>query len=134
MKFLSLIFLAAFLLIGCQTNKTLSKSVSLSTTTEDGTVIIESNPKSPHDPSDPEIIQLSKPVICGNSAQLVRSLMDKAGEQPVMMWETENKANKIVVMMNKESKTVTVLEWPKSPSRPGLVCFLSTGVDAVFEF
>jgi hypothetical protein len=125
-----LMILVIFLLVGCQTNNTIPKGVVLSTTT---TPTIEDDTETKKsDPNDANLVQLGKPVICGDGSKIVPSLIKNTGEQPVMMWKSDKHGNRIIVMMNIKSKTVTVLEWPK-PTDVDFVCILTTGINAVFE-
>ena len=117
--------MAVFLLMGCQTNNNIPKdTISPAPITESKKPDIMIAP----DPV-PKAVQINKPVICGDSATVLSGLIKNTGEQPVMMSNDETRGHQLVVMMNRESKTVSVLEWPM----PDLVCMISSGVNASFN-
>ena len=117
--------MAVFLLMGCQTNNNIPKdTISPAPITESKKPDIMIAP----DPV-PKAVQINKPVICGDSATVLSGLIKNTGEQPVMMWNDETRGHQLVVMMNRESKTVSVLEWPM----PDLVCMISSGVNSSFN-
>ena len=117
--------MAVFLLMGCQTNNNIPKDMISPTPVakdEQPDIMIAPAPV-------PKVAQINKPVICGDSATVLSGLIKNTEEQPVMMWNDETHGHQLVVMMNRESKTVSVLEWPM----PDLVCMISSGVDASFN-
>ena len=117
--------MAVFLLMGCQTNNNTPKDmISPTPVTKDkqSDIMIAPAPV-------PKVARINKPVICGDSATILSGLIKNTEEKPVMMWNDETRGHQLVVMMNRETKTVSVLEWPL----PDLVCMISTGVDASFN-
>ena len=117
--------MAVFLLMGCQTNNNTPKDMISPTP-----VAKDKQPDIMIAPAPvPKVAQINKPVICGDSAAVLSGLIKNTEEQPVMMWNDETNGHQLVVMMNRKTKTVTVLEWPV----PDLVCMISTGVDASFN-
>ena len=110
--------MAVFLLMGCQTNNNTPKDM------------ISPKPvKSEVQSLEQSLVKINKPVICGDSNRVLTSLVTKSGEQPVMLWDDQTHGHKIVVMMNKETKSITVLEWPQ----PNLACMISSGVNGSFN-
>ena len=110
--------MAVFLLMGCQTNNNTPKDM------------ISPKPvKSEVQSLEQSLVKINKPVICGDSNRVLTSLVTKSGEQPVMLWDDQTHGHKIVVMMNKKTKSITVLEWPQ----PNLACMISSGVNGSFN-
>ena len=117
--------MAVFLLMGCQTNNNTPKDmISPKPVAEAKQPDIIIAPD-----SVPKAVQINKPVICGDSNRVLTSLVTKSGEQPVMLWDDQTHGHKIVVMMNKKTKSITVLEWPQ----PNLACMISSGVNGSFN-
>jgi hypothetical protein len=117
--------MAVFLLMGCQTNNNTPKDmISPKPVAEAKQPDIMITPA-----PVPKAVQINKPVICGDSATILSGLIRNTEEQPVMMWNDETRGHQLVVMMNRETKTVSVLEWPL----PDFVCMISSGVDASFN-
>jgi len=111
--------------MGCQTNNNTPKDMISPTPVAEAKqpdIMIAPDPV-------PKVAQINKPVICGDSATILSGLIKNTEEKPVMMWNDETRGHQLVVMMNRETKTVSVLEWPL----PDLVCMISTGVDASFN-
>ncbi len=117
--------MAVFLLMGCQTNNNIPKD-TISPTPIAKNVETET---APDQQVIPDAVQINKPIICGNSTTVVAGLIKNTAEQPVMIWDDEIRKHKVIVMMNKETRTVTVLEWPM----PKLACMISTGVNGSFN-
>ena len=110
--------MAVFLLMGCQTNNNTPKDM------------ISPKPvKSEVQSLEQSLVKINKPVICGDSNRVLTSLVTKSGEQPVMLWDDQTHGHKIVVMMNKKTKSIAVLEWPQ----PNLACMISSGVNGSFN-
>ena len=113
------------MLTGCQTNNNIPKDMISPTPVAEAKkpdIMIAPDPV-------PKAVQINKPVICGDSATILSGLIRNTEEQPVMMWNDETRGHQLVVMMNRETKTVSVLEWPL----PDFVCMISSGVDASFN-
>ena len=114
--------MAVFLLMGCQTNNNTPKDIISPKS-------VKSEVQALEQPLEPSLVRINKPVICGDSNRVLTSLVTKSGEQPVMLWDDQTHGHKIVVMMNKKTKSITVLEWPQ----PNLACMISSGVNGSFN-
>jgi|MEHZ01.5.fsa_nt_MEHZ011488188.1_2 hypothetical protein len=110
--------MAVFLLMGCQTNNNTPKDIISPAPV--------ANVEKKEDKPVIEAVLINKPLYCGPSEQILMGILNNTKEQPILMWNDETHGHKVMVFVDKEAQTTTVLEWPN----PQLVCFLSTGVGA----
>ncbi len=127
---MSWLMLLLFLVGGCQTTaETVEKAP------KQELKVIQIEPPVQQEPQDygskqpsPElkVIQTMKPVLCGPSSQILTRLIETHNEAPIAIWKDGNYGYKVMVMVNEESGTATVIEWPNSE----LACFISIGQEA----
>ena len=129
MKYLSVIAIASFLLLGCQSvgaengsNKLIAKNEELvEETSEDKKV---------------KGLRTAKPIVCVSNVKLLAHLKS-IGEVPYAVWFDEAFGHPVIMLVNVETGSLTILEYPyegKEKGTPnavvyeGLACILSAGV------
>ena len=131
MKYLTLILLT--MLIGCQTIDTLPlntssiKPIVKTQQKADKKIPVPSPP-----PNNIDIIQTTKPVLCGPIKEVLDSMMKEYAEKPFVTWHDSAHGYPVMLLLNKQTRTSTVLEYP------GLIgnsiyndkaCIISVGVN-----
>ena len=121
MKYFSVLAIAGFLLLGCQTagtDKLFAKNVKpVNETSKEEEV---------------EGLKIAKPIVCISNVKLLAHLKS-VGEVPYAIWFDENFGHPVVMLSNVETGSLTVLEYPyqgkaTTPMYEGLACVLSSGV------
>jgi hypothetical protein len=120
---LSIIVIAICSLFGCQTVQAVANNDTLTTipTTEE-----ESIDEKPYG------IKTVKPVLCVPSVKLLAHLKS-IGESPYASWFDEGTGHPVIMLVNLESGTSTILEYPAMGNSPmpmyeGLACVISAGI------
>jgi PBP1b-binding outer membrane lipoprotein LpoB len=123
MKHKAIILLGALLIGGCQTTQSVEPKVEVKSELSSHVGKKER----------PRAFQTDKPVACVESKLALAKLEEMAGEIPHALWYDTTKNYRVLMMINKEAKTVTIMEYiptPKEFSGSGdiqFVCFLSMG-------
>ena len=112
--------MAVFLLMGCQTTDTTPKDIS-------SPAEVEKTQKEEEKPELvlPRAMVVSKPVLCGDAATILEGVVTKHEEQPIAWWNDGTYGHKVLLVANRETGTMTVLEYPTK--KGDLSCFLSVG-------
>jgi hypothetical protein len=120
MKHLALV-LAVFLLTACQTTDTTVVS------TAKPVEVAEAEPKkeTPKQPKVPTVFQTAKPVICAPPKVIQKGLENNKYEKPFATWVSIIKELRVVMLVDRDRKTLTLLEYIGN----GYACFLSVGKD-----
>ena len=107
--------MAVFLLMGCQTTE--------------NTPIDNASPKLVSESQVPneEAYQTNKPVLCASADVVHKGLTLESKETPLIIWQDLTVGYHAALWMNKETKTVTVIEYPSGPE---VACFVSSGINA----
>ena len=115
--------LAVFLLMGCQTTENTPKNIA-------SVNLDKAEQKTKVPESQTNVIKTAKPMICGPAAEAHSGLAKNAGEGPILLWRDISGTYFSALWMNKETGTISVLEYPQGPD---LACFSSMGTQAVFN-
>ena len=115
--------MAVFLLMGCQTTENTPKNIASVNLDK-----AEQETKVPE--SQTNVIKTAKPMICGPAAEAHSGLAKNSGEGPILLWRDVSGTYFSALWMNKETGTISVLEYPQGPD---LACFSSMGTHAVFN-
>ena len=122
MKHKAMILLGALLIGGCQTTQSVEPKVE-----------VKSELSSHEKKERPPAFQTDKPVACVESKLALAKLEEMAGEIPHALWYDTTKNYRVLMMINKEAKTVTIMEYIPTPSvfsdsdDTQYICFLSMG-------
>ena len=122
MKHKAIILLGALLIGGCQTTQLAEPKVE-----------VKSELSSHEKKERPPAFQTDKPVACVESKLALAKLEEMAGEIPHALWYDTTKNYRVLMMVNKKAKTVTIMEYIPTPSAfegaddIQFVCFLSMG-------
>ena len=131
--------MAVFLLMGCQTTDTLPKD------TTSPAKIIETDEKLAKESQQqqilprkdgkpdmplPEAVVSHKPILCGPPDAFLKGIDKNAQEKIVGFWTDSAHGNRVLLLRNEKTETVTILEYP----RPDVACFLSVGINSKFKF
>ena len=117
------IILTIFMLVACQTTQSVEPKIEVK------------SKLSSHDEKKerPQAFQTEKPVACVESKLALAKLEEMAGEIPHALWYDTTKNYRVLMMVNKKAKTVTIMEYIPTPSAfegaddIQFVCFLSMG-------
>ena len=122
------------MLIGCQTVET----PTLDTTPIKPVVNTfhkgDENDKIPVPSPPPDYtgaVQSAKPVLCGPMDEILQSMMKEYAEKPYATWHDSAHGYPVMLLLNKETKTSTVLEYPGLRGDSVFhkkACILSVGV------
>ena len=130
MKYLTLILLT--MLMGCQTVETppldTAPIESVVNTREEAEKIPVPSP--PPDYSGP--VRSSKPVLCGPMDEILQNMMKEYNEKPFATWQDAVHGYPVILLINKETKTSTVVEYPgfrRDSVYHKKACILSVGVN-----
>jgi len=132
MKYLMLILLT--MLMGCQTVETppldTAPIESVVNTREEAEKIPVPSPP----PSDYSgAVRSAKPVLCGPMDAILQNMMKEYNEKPFATWQDSAHGYPVMLLLNKETKTSTVLEYPglrgDSSVFHNKACILSVGVN-----
>ncbi len=129
--------MAVFLLMGCQTTDITPKD------TTSPAKIIETDEKLAEEsqqilPKEEGKLNMPltgavvshKPVLCGPSTVFLEGIERTSQEKLVGFWTDSAHGNRVLLLHNAETGTVTILEYP----RPDVACFLSVGINSKFKF
>ena len=130
MKHLS-VLMAMFLMVGCQTTQTSNTETKLETINKK--VSIE-NPFKDKPIESGQLINSSKPVVCGRADAILTSMYTKYGEMPVFLGESKARqpttgdiiTPMVTITYNNETGSFTVFE--QMPLEERLLCILVVGV------
>ena len=126
MKHKIILLLGALLIGGCQTTQSVEPKIEVK------------SKLSSHDEKKerPQAFQTEKPVACVESKLALAKLEEVAGEIPHALWYDTTKNYRVLMMVNKKTKTATILEYIVTPDAPEFkdigetqyVCLLTTGI------
>jgi len=122
---------AMFLMVGCQTTQTSNTETKLETVNKK--VSIE-NPFKDKPIESGQLINSSKPVVCGRADAILTSMYTKYGEMPVFLGESKARqpttgdiiTPMVTITYNNETGSFTVFE--QMPLEERLLCILVVGV------
>ena len=108
----SSVFLLAFL-SGCQTIDTRPLDTPLTKT------VVKAEPKADKKipvpsllPNTTGIQQTTKPVLCGPMDDIIQKMLKEYKEEPIVIWQDSTQGYPVVLLINKQTQTSTVLEYP----------------------
>ena len=113
--------MAVFLMVGCQTTDTTPKDVS-------SPAKVEKTQKEEKEQPElvlPRAMVVSKPVLCGDATTVLEGVVSTHKEKPIAWWNDGTYGHKVLLVANRETGTMTVLEYPSK--KGDLSCFLSVG-------
>jgi len=118
---LSIVVIAICSLFGCQTVQAVANNDTLTTI-----------PTAEEESTDAVGIKTAKPVLCIPSIKLLAHLKS-IGESPYASWFDEGTGHPVILLVNLESGTSTILEYPAMGNPPlpmykGLACVISAGI------
>ena len=129
--------MAVFLLMGCQTTDITPKDIT------SPAKIMEADEKLAEEsqqilPKDDEKLNMPltgavvshKPILCGPSDVFLKGIEKTSQEKPIGFWLDAQYGHRVFILRNKETGTITVLEYP----RPNVACFLSVGEQSKFKY
>ena len=125
MKHKAMILLGALLIGGCQTMQSVEPKVEVKS--EVVSVVKKERLRA---------FTTTKPVACVESNLAIASLQEQHSEFPYAMWHDPIKKYQVLMMVNKEAKTVTIMEYIPTPNGPDFegivetqyICLLTTGI------
>jgi len=128
MKHLATI-LAVVLLMGCQTNSNTPKDLTSSkpVVIETDQQLAEKSQKKPtEDKKDKPVVEgfiIQKPVLCGPVDVFLEGIERTSQEKPIGFWIDSQYGNKVMVLRNADTGSISVLEFIKNE----YACFISVG-------
>jgi hypothetical protein len=128
--------MAVFLLMGCQTTDITPKDTTSPTKIETDEKLAEESqqilPKKDEKLNVPltGAVVSHKPILCGPSDVFLKGIEKTSQENPIGFWTDSAHGNRVLLLHNGETETVTILEYP----RPDVACFLSVGINSKFKF
>ena len=125
MKHKAMILLGALLIGGCQTMQSVEPKVEVKS--EVVSVVKKERLRA---------FTTTKPVACVDSNLAIASLQEQHSEFPYAMWHDPIKKYQVLMMVNKEAKTVTIMEYIPTPNGPDFegivetqyICLLTSGI------
>ena len=123
--------LAVFLLMGCQTTNSAppkDTSPKIEPKVEQKKAEVVPSQKKPK-PTIPTVVTTMKPLMCGDPSSTLEAITTGAKEQPLAMWKDTQTGYDLLLLYNKEKRSVTLLEYIPGP----YACFLSIGRDIHVE-
>ena len=126
---LYLILGLVFLMAGCETSET-NLDGNSPTVIDALSITITQTEQIPNNKSDYKVIQTAKPILCAKQDKIF-SHLESLEEMPVATWNDETQGHPVILFMNIESGSSSVIEMLSLEKGPfkGLVCFISTGVN-----
>ena len=121
------------MLIGCQTIDTLpldTSSIKPLVKTQqkaDKKIPVPSLP-----PNNTDFIQTTKPILCGPINEVLHSMMKEYEEKPFVTWHDSVHGYPVMLLLNKQTRTSTVLEYPGligDPVYHNIACIISIGMN-----
>ena len=116
-----LAILVVFLLMGCQTNNNIAPNDITSPKP-----VIEKDQELSEDKKDkPEVggFIVSKPILCGPVDVFLEGIERTSQEKPIGFWIDSQYQNKVMLLRNADTGSVSVLEFIKNE----YACFISVG-------
>ena len=116
-----LAILVVFLLMGCQTNNNIAPNDITSPKP-----VIEKDQELSEDKKDkPEVggFIISKPILCGPADVFLEGIERTSKEAPIGFWIDSQYGNKVMLLRNADTGSVSVLEFIKNE----YACFISVG-------
>ena len=116
-----LAILVVFLLMGCQTNNNIAPNDITSPKP-----VIEKDQELSEDKKDkPEVggFIVSKPILCGPADVFLEGIERTSQEKPIGFWIDSQYQNKVMLLRNADTGSVSVLEFIKNE----YACFISVG-------
>ena len=116
-----LAILVVFLLMGCQTNNNIAPNDITSPKP-----VIEKDQELTEDKKDkPEVggFIISKPILCGPADVFLEGIERTSKEAPIGFWIDSQYGNKVMLLRNADTGSVSVLEFIKNE----YACFISVG-------
>ena len=116
-----LAILVVFLLMGCQTNNNIAPNDITSPKP-----VIEKDQELSEDKKDkPEVggFIVSKPILCGPADVFLEGIERTSQEKPIGFWIDSQYGNKVMVLRNADTGSISVLEFIKNE----YACFISVG-------
>ena len=116
-----LAILVVFLLMGCQTNNNIAPNDITSPKP-----VIEKDQELSEDKKDkPEVggFIISKPILCGPADVFLEGIERTSQEKPIGFWIDSQYGNKVMLLRNADTGSVSVLEFIKNE----YACFISVG-------
>ena len=129
MKNILVVFFALFLLVGCgafaDVNKTESKKEQLKLS---NTETVQKLP----DKEELKILKTAKPILCIDQTKVLTHL-DSIGEKPLATWYDETIGYPVILLVNRETGTASLLEYPAMGNMPsetfeGYACLVAHGI------
>ena len=117
--------LAVFLLMGCQTTNTVPPKDTSPKVEEKKAEVVPTQKK----PMIPTVVTTMKPLMCGDPSSTLEAITTSAKERPLAMWKDAQSGYDLLLLYNKEKRSVTLLEYIPGP----YACFLSIGKDIHIE-
>ena len=125
MKHKIILLLGVLLIAGCQTTQSTEPKVEVKSELSSH---VEKKER-------PKYFETDKPMACVESGLALAKLKDEAGEIPYAVWYDTTKNFRVLMMINKKAKTVTIMEYVPTPSQfagtgdTQFVCFLTMGFE-----
>jgi len=132
MKHLATI-LAVVLLMGCQTNSNTPKDLTSSkpVVIETDQQLAEESQKKPTDDKknlpEVEAFIVQKPVLCGPVDVFLEGIERTSQEKPIGFWIDSQYGNKVMLLRNADTGSVSVLEFIENQLSQQVACFISVG-------
>jgi hypothetical protein len=120
-----LAILVVFLLMGCQTNNNIAPNDITSPKP-----VIEKDQELTEDNKDkPEVggFIISKPILCGPADVFLEGIERTSKEAPIGFWIDSQYGNKVMLLRNANTGSVSVLEFIENQLSQQVACFLSVG-------
>jgi hypothetical protein len=120
-----LAILVVFLLMGCQTNNNIAPNDITSPKP-----VIEKDQELSEDKKDkPEVggFIISKPILCGPADVFLEGIERTSKEAPIGFWIDSQYGNKVMLLRNANTGSVSVLEFIENQLSQQVACFLSVG-------
>ena len=115
-----------FLVVGCETIEAAS----------DGKppIVTETQVKKIPEPKELDVIQTAKPILCVTPDKIF-SHLQSIGEIPIATWTDAIHGHPVIVFMNIEEGSSTVIEMPSFNDRlpKELACILSAGIKSTID-
>ena len=120
------------MLIGCQTVETLPLDTTpikpvVNTRQEEDKIPVPSPI-----PDYTGTVRSAKPVLCGSMKEILDNMMNEHKEKPFVAWQDSTHGYPVMLLLNKETKTSTILEYPGLRGDSVVhkrACILSIGVN-----
>ena len=110
--------------MGCQTNNNTPKDLTSSIP------VIESEKDLPEDKKDKPVVEgfiVQKPVLCGPADVFLKGIEITSQEKPIGFWIDSQYGNKVMLLRNADTGSVSVLELIENQPTQQVACFLSVG-------